>query len=88
VRNSLSGNFNIINGTGTILLTLAKNPELEGAEKFRVRIHSNSLNGTIVGYSDYITNSDFVSVQTENSLNNTFKILNVNGLTFKNIIFK
>jgi subtilisin family serine protease len=88
VKNSLSGNFNIINGTGTILLTLAKNPELEGAEKFRVRIHSNSLNGTIVGYSDYITNSDFVSVQTENSLNNTFKILNVNGLTFKNIIFK
>lgn len=88
VSNSLSGNFIVINGIGTILLTLAKNPELEGAEKFRVRIHSNSLNGTIVGYSDYITNSDFVSVQTENSSNNTFKILNANGLTFKNIIFK
>jgi subtilisin family serine protease len=87
VSSSLSGSFLISNGIGTISLGIAYNPEAEGNEKFRVRIHENSLSGNIIAYSDYITITDYNITETE-PIKGVLNILNGNGLTFKNLIFK
>ena len=83
----MSGSFLISGGIGTISLGIAYNPEAEGNEKFRVRIHENSLSGNIIAYSDYITITDYNITETE-PIKGVLNILNGNGLTFKNLIFK
>ena len=62
---SLSGSFSIINGIGTVQLTLSDDSLQESNEIFRFRIRETSITGNIIATTEYITVSDQPSASTE-----------------------
>ena len=76
--NTLTGQFYIVNNTGSISRTVSRDRTTEGTERFLIQVRETSLTGSIVGISTLIRINDTSKAPSVNASGKTFGPIQVN----------
>ena len=76
--NTLTGQFYIVNNTGSISRTVSRDRTTEGTERFLIQVRETSLTGSIVGISTLIRINDTSKAPSINASGKTFGPIQVN----------